>query len=70
MLFWQATGVQDCTKSAYHTRFFDDFSGKIKVKYDGLWGITYNHLHGNQALQILEQSRRFEAWKKEGLLVR
>ncbi|MBI4762835.1 MAG: hypothetical protein HZC39_13105 [Chloroflexi bacterium] len=27
------------------------------------------HLHGNQALHILEQSRQSKSWKKKGLLV-
>jgi len=37
-----------------------------------VWDARVNritHLHGNQALQILEQSRQSESWKNEGLLV-
>jgi hypothetical protein len=37
-----------------------------------VWDARVNrvtHLHGNQALQILQQSRQSEAWKKEGSLV-
>ena len=31
--------------------------------------IRVTHLHGSQALHILQQSRQSESWKKEGLLV-
>lgn len=37
-----------------------------------VWDAQVNrvtHLHGSQAIQILEQSRQSESWKKEGLLV-
>lgn len=37
-----------------------------------VWDVRVNqvtHLHGSQALHILEQSRQSRSWKKEGLLV-
>ena len=37
-----------------------------------MWDARVNrvtHLHGSQALHILEQSRQSKSWKKKGLLV-